>query len=104
MNRVGCHYLIGLTFRQTDLKRRYLDQIPLRKEIVSVFQGKGVDMETTDEDGDSLQEVARVMNRDGNFDDILTLLRSSLNNQKGAENFLHFHTISYNQTFEVSLI
>ena len=65
------------------------DQIPTRKEIVSVFQGKGVDMETTDEDGDSLQEVARVMNRDGNFDDILILLRSSLNNPKGAENFLY---------------
>ena len=45
------------------------------------------------EDGDSLEEVARVMNRDGNFDDILTLLRSSLNNLKGAENFLYFHTI-----------
>ena len=63
------------------------DQIPMRKEIVIVFQGKGVDMETTDEDGDSLQEVARVMNRDGNFDAILTLLRSHLNNPKGAENF-----------------
>ena len=39
------------------------------------------------EDGDSLEEVARVMNRDGNFDAILTLLRSHLNNPKGAENF-----------------
>ena len=74
------------------------------EEIVSVFQGNGVDMETTDEDGDSLQEVARVMNRDGNFDAILTLLRSSLNNPKGAENFLYFHTILFDQTFEVSLI
>lgn len=54
---------------------------------MSLFHGEGVDMETTDEDGDGLQEVARVMNRDGNFDDILTLLRSSLNNPKGAENF-----------------
>ena len=80
------------------------DQISLGKEIVSVFQGNGVDMETTDEDGDSLQEVARVMNRDGNFDAILTLLRSSLNNPKGAENFLTFHTISFDHTFEVSLI
>ena len=71
------------------------DQIPTRKEIVSVFQGKGVDMETTDEDGDSLQEVARVMNRDGNFDDILTLLRSSLNNPKGAENFFYTSTRFY---------
>ena len=79
------------------------DQILMRKEIVSVFQGKGVDMETTDEDGDSLQEVARVMNRDGNFDDILILLRSSLNNWKGAENFLYFHTILFDHTFEVSL-
>ena len=69
------------------------DQIPLRKKIDGLFQGKGVDMDTTDEDGDSLQEVAQVMNRDGNFDDILTLLRSSLNNLKGAENFLYFHTI-----------
>ena len=57
---------------------------------MSVLQGEGVDMETTDEDGDGLQEVARVMNRDGNFDAILTLLRSSLNNAKGAENFLYF--------------
>ena len=56
---------------------------------MSLFQGKGVDMETTDEDGDSLEEVARVMNRDGNFDAILTLLRSHLNNPKGAENFLY---------------
>ena len=80
------------------------DQIPMRKEIVIVFQGKGVDMETTDEDGDSLQEVARVMNRDGNFDDILTLLRSSLNNPKGAENLLYFHTFLFDHTFEVSLI
>ena len=79
-------------------------QIPSRKEIDGVFQGKGVDMETTDEDGDSLQEVARVMNRDGNFDAILTLLRSSLNNPKGAENFLYFHKILFDHTFEVSLI
>ena len=71
---------------------------------MSVFQGEGVDMETTDEDGDSLQEVARVMNRDGNFDAILTLLRSSLNNPKGAENFLYFHKILFDHTFEVSLI
>ena len=80
------------------------DQIPLRKKIDGLFQGKGVDMDTTDEDGDSLQEVAQVMNRDGNFDDILTLLRSSLNNLKGAENFLYFHTILFDHTFEVSLI
>ena len=80
------------------------DQIPLRKKIDGLFQGKGVDMDTTDEDGDSLQEVAQVMNRDGNFDDILTLLRSSLNNWKGAENFLYFHTILFDHTFEVSLI
>ena len=79
------------------------DQIPLRKKIDGLFQGKGVDMDTTDEDGDSLQEVAQVMNRDGNFDDILTLLRSSLNNLKGAENFLYFHTILFDHTFEVSL-
>ena len=71
---------------------------------MSMFQGKGVDMETTDEDGDSLQEVARVMNRDGNFDAILTLLRSSLNNPEGAEDFLYFHTILFEHTFEVSLI
>ena len=71
---------------------------------MSLFQAKSVDMETTDEDGDGLQEVARVMNRDGNFDDILTLLRSSLNNQKGAEDFLYFHTILFDHTFEVSLI
>ena len=70
---------------------------------MSLFQGKGVDMETTDEDGDSLEEVARVMNRDGNFDDILTLLRSSLNNWNGAENLLYFHTILFDHTFEVSL-
>ena len=115
MNRVGCHYLNGLPFIWTGNKFLLLlylcfnrdigeskswtrqscetkqsemfGQIPSRKEIDGVFQGKGVDMETTDEDGDSLQEVARVMNRDGNFDAILTLLRSSLNNPKGAENF-----------------
>ena len=71
---------------------------------MSVFQGEGVDMETTDEDGDSLQEVARVMNRNGNFDAILTLLRSSPNNPKGAENYLYFHTILVDHTFEVPLI
>ena len=41
-----------------------------------LFQGDGVDMETTDGDGDSLREVARVMNRDGNYDDIIALLDS----------------------------
>ena len=43
MNRVGCHYLIGLPFTQTDLKRIYWRTKNLDKTILETKQSKMFD-------------------------------------------------------------